>query len=84
MSTNSTGYLNMSYLLPDTAQAIRDYYQRSDWEELFDLISPETAALMFFRLRKASDEIFPHGKWATIQRLESLIEEMDELKGCAI
>jgi hypothetical protein len=37
----------------------------------------ETWAYLFFKLRKADDRVewFPNGKWATIQRIEQLLEE---------
>jgi hypothetical protein len=40
-------------------------------------ITIEQAAVMFFYLRKIDDwpEVFPKGKWASIQLLETLIDE---------
>ena len=39
--------------------------------------SLEKWALLYFKLRKAKDraEWFPSGKWATLQRLEQLLED---------
>lgn len=70
------GLISMKDFTVNTRADIRNYYQQNEWEELFDFISPETAALMFFRLRQAPDEIFSHGKWATIQPLEAMINTM--------
>lgn len=41
------------------------------------LVPIEQWALLYFKLRKAKDraEWFPSGKWATLQRLEQLLEE---------
>lgn len=40
-------------------------------------LSQVDAAWLFFRLRETPDtsEVFPHGKWASIQHLEELIRE---------
>lgn len=39
------------------------------------LVTVETAAALFFLLRKLPGERFPGGKWATIQHLEGLVEK---------
>ena len=74
------GYLALSDFTPETRLAIVNYWKLRNWEEIEtnSLILPEFAALMWFRLRAAPDEIFPRGKWATLQHLESLIEKLME------
>lgn len=66
-----------SDFLPKTVQGIRRYLEDHDGydERLSGPI--ETWALLFFELRQAEDrtEWFPSGKWATIQRLEELLNE---------
>ncbi len=59
-------------------RAIEQYYFARQWEDVeHSWITLESAAVMFFRLRAADDtpELFPHGKWATVQALEDQIEQ---------
>ncbi len=63
----------------DTREAIARWYAANEWEDIGGRtwLSLDTCATMFFRMRavKGADiEIFPHGKWATIQRLETMID----------
>ena len=48
------------------------------WGMSFDpgeCLTPSNAAYLFFRLRATPDDYFPGGKWATIQHLETLIDD---------
>ena len=57
--------------------AIKRLSVEQGWPELNPWIEPEQAALLFCRLRNTPDsqDTFPTGKWATIQRIEGLLEE---------
>lgn len=63
--------------LPVTRQGIKRFCEDHGLEGVYESGSLEHWALLFFKLRAAEDreEWFPSGKWATIQRLESLLEE---------
>jgi len=37
--------------------------------------SPERMAWIVLRLKRLPDEVFPHGKWATIQEIERQLDE---------
>lgn len=60
---------------PPTFLAIRDIYEERNWQDInAGWVEPKVAAEMFFRLRVAADSLFPRGKWATIQQLESALD----------
>ncbi len=67
-------------LYRNTRQAIAALYARKDWEDLDGgdktWILLEEATHMWFRLRAQPDtpELFPYGKWATLQVLEAMID----------
>lgn len=66
--------------LPQTASAWRKWRDDDpDRGELFpNILFPERAAHFYWVLRMHPDtpEMFPAGKWATVQRLEVILEEM--------
>ena len=64
-----TDFVCLKKFTPLTEKWLKDIF------ELQTYIPAETAALLFFALRRMDDDLFPNGKWATIQLLESLIEE---------
>ena len=82
MQTELTGLkrdsIRLSDFLPKTQQGFMAFCIATDCPELLASGLPEYWALLYyFKLRKAKDcaEWFPSGKWATLQRLEQLIEE---------
>ena len=81
--------INLSELLSKTQAGIREALHRVDRDDLadrnwFDL---EQFAYLFFILRHLDDDadLFPSGKWATIQRVEDLCdkEAYRQLNQCA-
>ena len=81
MQTELTGLkrdsIRLSEFLPQTQSGFVAFCIDNDCLTLTDSGLPEYWALLYFKLRKAKDcpEWFPSGKWATLQRLEQLIEE---------
>lgn len=70
----------MRQLLPSTFLALRDLCVERGWSDVFDYMEPAEVALMTYRLKYVTDnaDSFPHGKWATIQRLQNMVEEWAE------
>ena len=70
-------YVRLRDFLPLTQQGLEAFCDANDCIGLIESSAPEHWALLYFKLRKAKDfaEWFPSGKWATLQRLERLIEE---------
>lgn len=64
-------------LKPDTLAAIRRHYAALDMENiaLATWWQAERVCELYFLLKYAPDdaELFPHGKWATLQAIEELI-----------
>jgi len=69
--------LHLSDFLEKTQRGFQIFCADNDCLALLDSGLPENWALLYFKLRKAKDEPqwFPSGKWATLQRLEQLIED---------
>ena len=69
---------DMIYLdrfLSSTRESLARYF--SDHADFSgSMIAGETAAWLWFKLRQEpdSEELFPHGKWATLQRFEELLD----------
>ena len=61
----------------DTQRAISEALEESGWDVGKSWIDLSTCAAIFFLLKYSPDdpELFPKGKWATLQRLEELIEK---------
>ncbi len=59
--------------LPLTRQALREKFG-----DEVDSGLPATWAWIYFRLRAMSDtpETFPHGKWATLQHISGLLDDL--------
>lgn len=74
------GLVDISDLSRETRIAWAKLSFDMDWEDLDEgdktWLTIEHAASLFFRLRATEDrpEYFPKGKWASIQRLESIID----------
>lgn len=70
-------YVNTSSFSPVTSPWIKELAEALDGSPSGDkILRVETAALLFFILRALPDDEFPGGKWATIQHLESQIENV--------
>ncbi len=81
--------INLGRLKPDTLAGLQLLSHERQWPELYAWTQEETVAWLTYRLRYAEDkpEYFPHGKWATIQRLQGFVEESaeeDELTGRSV
>ena len=74
-----TDAVYLGALTRETRRAIDNYLVSKDRLELADRpwVQFESVCAMWFELKHEPDteELFPKGKWATLQRLESLIEE---------
>ena len=46
------------------------------WADLQRYSQPELVAWLWFKLRQVPDDRFPHGKWATLQAIEELLDNM--------
>ena len=78
---------SQSVVLPDTDYVRIEGFTLATHEWLIRLVESEYggdpkllvnfdyASSLFFRLRKLPDDAFPGGKWATLQHLESCIED---------
>jgi hypothetical protein len=75
---DAPGLLHFGALSREARKGIEVLYARREWEDIEDRtwLTREACALMFFHLRAAPDDpdVFPKGKWATIQALESLLD----------
>lgn len=69
--------IHMREFLPATQAGLRKVCQRYQQFNPDDVTLLEHWALLFFLLRGVPDEghFFPSGKWATIQRLEGMLDE---------
>lgn len=68
-------YLDVSF---EVLHALEKLCEDEEWASIHGRwIELEQATVLFFRLKKVPDDplIFPRGKWATIQRIEYLIED---------
>ena len=72
MARTQIGFVEVGKLSHQTKRA---------WGIDREFMEPEQAAWLWFRLRKHddTDEMFPRGKWASIQYLEALIDEQAEV-----
>lgn len=64
-------------VLPSTFNALVTLAERHDWRDINRHMEPGEMLVLIERLKKATDteQIFPHGKWATIQRLQDLFDK---------
>jgi hypothetical protein len=71
-----TGDLVHIDVLPDTWRALERYAERCGYDEwVRRWIEPQWLAWLIALLQAETDRpnLFPHGKWATIQRLQFLL-----------
>jgi hypothetical protein len=68
-------------LKPDTLEGLRVVSSDFGWPDLYFYAQPEQIAWLSFKLKAVEDraEYFPHGKWATIQRLQTLLDEAQDV-----
>jgi len=69
--------INMRQLSPDVYKALENLCFRKGWPSIFGFMESEVVAPLFFRLKYIPDDevSFPRGKWATIQRLQDLLDK---------
>lgn len=69
--------LYLKGLLPATLRALQNIAEERGWPEINLYTEPETVWYFALRLEFEEDtpEHFPHGKWATIQRLQMLVRD---------
>jgi len=77
MKLPETDAVNINALSRETRAAITDALFDSGWDVGKSWIDFDLCCGIWFRLKHAADDptLFPKGKWATICRLEELIEK---------
>ena len=81
MSTKTDGTMVwLGSMSEETRYALRDYSSRWDYNEWLEdrsWVSTEHFAWLIALLKEETDtpEVFPKGKWATLQRMEHLLSE---------
>lgn len=79
MSNPWYGYVHIGALSPETKLSIVEWATAKDlWPDVSDnYMQLSQFAELYFRLKYEGDDpdLFPKGKWATLQRMEDLIEE---------
>jgi len=70
-------YINMKALSDITYTRLEDLCEKMDWQPLNPSEDPEHVLLLIERLKHCKDdpELFPKGKWATIQRIQQIFED---------
>lgn len=68
--------IHLGDLKPDTAMGLQGIADAHGWGDIQVWMSPEQVAWLTYRLKHVEDkpEWFPHGKWATIQRLQAMVD----------
>ena len=69
--------IHMKSLSPLTYRALEGLSEQRGWPDMQVYMEPQDVAWLTFRLKyvEDSEEDFPHGKWATIQRLQQMVED---------
>lgn len=69
--------IHMRSLSPDAYNGLEGLVSDRQWAEIYDWMEPEPVAWLVWRLRFVEDtELwFPRGKWATIQRIEAMLND---------
>ena len=69
--------IHMRILSPDAYRALEGLISDRQWSDLYDWMEPEIVAWLVWRLKFVEDSevYFPRGKWATIQRIEQLLDD---------
>lgn len=72
--------IHLKSLTPETYTALERVCGNYEWPDLHPWEQPELVAWLSFKLKfiADSDDAFPRGKWATIQRLQAMLEEHAE------
>ena len=67
----------MRSLSPETYSALENLSDERQWAEIHEWMEPEWVAWLAVRLEWVDDsiDIFPRGKWATIQQLQDLVRK---------
>jgi len=75
---DSVGIHELSY---ETQRAITEALDESGWDVGKSWIDFPTCCAIYFLLKHSQDDpdLFPKGKWATLQRMEQLIEKAIKL-----
>ena len=70
--------IHMRSLSPDTYAALENLCSDRKWADINKWMEPETVAWLVWRLRfvEDSEQHFPRGKWATIQRIEIMLNDL--------
>ena len=68
--------IRIKALSPLAYEAIECLSSQQRWPDIYGYISPEQCLLLIERLKYVQDneDIFPNGKWATIQRLQEIFD----------
>jgi hypothetical protein len=69
--------IEMRRLRPDTYAALSKLCVERDWVELQPFMQAEVVSWLGYLLEQVADDedVFPAGKWATIQRLQDMLRE---------
>ena len=69
--------IHVASLSRESFLALRELSERREWPELFAWMLAGDTLVLIERLKRATDtnDDFPKGKWATIQRLQQIFEE---------
>lgn len=70
-------FIRVNKLAPLTLLALQKLATDAEWPEVRNFMEPEQVLLLIERLKACCDDwnVFPHGKWATIQRLQEIWNE---------
>lgn len=73
--------INLANLSPETYKALENLSEKRHWPDLYYYMAPEQIAWLVIKLEFIPDstEVFPKGKWATIQRLQEMVREAARL-----
>lgn len=71
-------FIDLNQLLPPTKYALEQYGFRCGYDEwLRSFMEPQWFAWLveLLKVEPDSEDLFPSGKWATIQRLQQMVED---------
>jgi hypothetical protein len=70
------GAIHVAILSRPAYVAIRELSKRRGWSQVHAWMPPGDYLLLIERLRRTADseEVFPMGKWATIQRMQEIFD----------
>lgn len=69
--------IHMKSLSPETYSAMEQLCEKRFWAPIYEYMEPEHVAWLAVKLAHVSDDpaTFPKGKWATIQRIQDLVDD---------